>query len=194
MKQKRNRECDEAPAAAERVARARVAPGIDRHAEHEIGRGIFGEETEADTRADQRREAHLPCLDQPDPAIEGERPEQDERDVGGDQQRGEGRRRQRCEHHRRPEADAGAVKGAGGEKQDDGGDGVEDWRRRPHAPFGVAADFRREPDQPGDERGLREIAEGEVARPRPILGLVEEEVGLGEIERQPGERRGAPRG
>ena len=55
--QKRDGERDEAPSAAERVACARVAPGIDRHAEHEIGRGIFGEETEADTRADQRREA-----------------------------------------------------------------------------------------------------------------------------------------
>jgi len=76
------------------------------------------------------------------------------------------------------------VKRPAGEKHEDRGQGVEDRRWRAQAPFGVAANIRREPDDPGDERGLRKIAKGEIARPCPILGLVEEQIGPIQDERK----------
>ena len=138
-------------------------------------------------RADQEREARALRLDQLDPAVKRDGPADDERHVGGDQQRRDRGARQCGEHHRRPETDAGAVERAAGEKHEDGADRVENRRRRAHAPFGVAANLGGEPDDPGDQRGLGEIAEGEVSRPKPILRLVEENIGLGVEQRQQSE-------
>ena len=49
----------------------------------------------------------------------------------------------------------------------------------------------REPDQPGDERGLGVVAEGRLEAPGPVLRLVEEEVRAVEGERdQPQDEQG----
>jgi len=93
-KRKRNGKRDCATAFAQGVPRARISPRVDGHAEHEVDRGVFGEQTKADTCADQRREAHIVAVDKSDPSIEGDGPEQEKRNVGRDQQRGERRPRQ----------------------------------------------------------------------------------------------------
>jgi hypothetical protein len=43
----------------------------------------------------------------------------------------------------------------------------------------LSAKFARAADQPGEQRGFREITEIELARPRPVLRLVEDEIGNG---------------
>ena len=50
-------------------------------------------------------------------------------------------------------------------------------------------------DYPGDHRRLGEIAEGKLARPGPVLRLVEHEIGLGGIDRrEPQSEQGAEAG
>ena len=52
------------------------------------------------------------------------------------------------------------------------------------ASLAVAADLGGAADHPSDHRRLGEIAEGELARPSPILRLVEHEIDRAAIERR----------
>ena len=56
----------------------------------------------------------------------------------------------------------------------------------------IAAQLAGAADHPGDHRRLGEIAEGKLARPGPILRLVEHEIGVGGVDRrEPQSEQGA---
>ena len=152
-------------------------------AQHDVDHRLFGEETKADRDTEQDGEAHALPPDQHHPEIQRDDPEQDQRDVGRDQKRGVGDGRKRVEDDGRPEADPFAEQRPPGEEHRHRGERVEHGGGRPDADLAVAADRGCPTDQPGDHRGLGEIAESEVSRPSPILGLVEDEVGLGGMDR-----------
>ena len=153
-------------------------------AEEDIEHRLLGEQAEPDGDAEQDRIAKALPPHQHHPGVEHDRPAHDQRNVGRDQQRRIGHARQRGEDHPRPEADPGVVQHPGGEEEDDRGERVEKGRGGPDAGFGIAADLADAADHPGDHRRLGEIAEGKLLRPRPILRLVEHEIGLGEIDRR----------
>ena len=153
-------------------------------AEEDIEHRLLGEEAEPDGDAEQDCIAEALPLHQHHPGVEHDRPTQDQRNVGRDQQRRIGDSRQRGENDRRPEGDPGVIERTRREEDHDRDDGVEDWRGGPDTGFRIAADLGHTADHPSDHRRLGEIAEGELARPCPILRLVEHEIGLGGIGRR----------
>ncbi len=173
----------DAAAAFQRLPRLARDKRVTGDAEYGVDHRLFGEKAEPDRNSEQDGEAHALPLHQHHPEIERDAPEQDQRDVGRDQQRGIGDARQRVEDDGRPEAHTLVEQRAPREERHHRGERVEHRRGRPDAGLTVPADCGRPTDQPGDHRGLGEIAEGEIARPRPILGLVEDEVRLGGVDR-----------
>lgn len=97
-------------AASQRLARLAGHGGMAGHAEESVDHRLFGEEAEADRYSEQDGKAHALPLHQHHPGVERDSPEQDQRHVGGDEQRRVREAWQGVEDDSRPEADCRPVK------------------------------------------------------------------------------------
>ena len=133
------------------------------HAEREIDHGVFGEQPRADGKPERRRQSHALALDQHGPEVERDRPEKEKRRVGGDRSGKKGNQRQRVEHDCRPKADARAIERPARQEHEPGRNRKEHRRKAADTGFAVTAKLCGAPDEPGEHRGLGEIAKIQLA-------------------------------
>ena len=164
--------------------RARVA--IDQRrggdAEHEIDHRVFRQHPEPERHAEQDAPAPVAALPELHIGEQRERPAQQQRHVGRDDAAREREAGGERHQQRGPERGGLVVQRLGDGVGDEAGAEIEHRRRRADAGFGRAADGFRARDHPGEQRRLREVAERELARPRPVLRFVEEQIDLRERE------------
>ena len=96
------------------------------------------------------------------------------------------------QQHRRPERGLAVVERFGDQVDHQAGAEIEDRGRRADAGFARSADEVGGRDRPCQQRRLGEVAEVELARPRPVLRFVEEQIDLREGQSDqpdPGQQR-----
>ena len=160
----------------------------DSQAEQEIAHRVFGKKPKTEGPAEHYRPSPIRLrVEMPD-RQQRQRPEEQQRHVGRNDEAGEDHARQGRVDQRREEADALVEQSPPDICDDDTGRGMEQRRPHPDRPLLIAGDGGGGRDQPGDDGRLGEIAVSQMARPRPVLRLIRQQVERAVAQRQkPGE-------
>ena len=154
----------------------RVEDQIEQGAGQEVEHGVLGEQPAADGQAAAQRPSPAAAVAPADQAIERQRPEQQQRHVGGDQRGRQPDARQRRIGDRRPGGESGPAELPGDAPDHQRGRPVQQRARQPHRPLAIAEQAGGGGDKPGDQRRLRVVAPGELLGPVPVLRFLEVEL------------------
>ena len=177
------------PGCLQRGASLRRDDGVDRIAERQVDHRVFGVEAEADRHAERNAGCQRRPLDMVDDRQQADRPEQQQRHVGRHQRRRNRRARHQRIDQRRPEGDAARMEFCRDRIDDQRCREMHQRRRQADAERRVAAQRGGRADDPGDQRRLGVVAERRLLAPRPILRLVEEQLGVGDGKRDDADSR-----
>ena len=159
------------------VARGAIEQRGDGDAGEKVGHRIFRQHADAERAAEHAAPSASPARATASPSASSASAQQNSSGTSVEMmRRGEHDARQQREGERRPERGARIVELVGDGVDHQRRAEIEDRARRAHAGLAVAADRAGRCDDPRQQRRLREVAEGELARPRPVLRLVEEQI------------------